>query len=62
MMLWYYLVETVADQPRFVRRYDGEPMRFRDPMTAEVLADGLRHGGRFVWVAEIDPAIETPRA
>ncbi len=57
----FYLVETLADGSAvFVRDWSLEPIAFRDKMTAEVLADGLRHKGRTIEVVEIDLAIEEP--
>lgn len=57
----YYLVETLSDGcALFVRDWSLDPIAFRDKMTAEVLADGLRHKGRTIEVVEIDLATEEP--
>ena len=57
---WFYLVETKAGVKRYIRNYTGKPMKFKDIMTATVMADALRHGGRDIEVVEIDLAIEEP--
>lgn len=54
MELVYVLAERTADGCKLVRNYTGRQLRFFDRMTAEVLADGLRHGGHNVDVVEID--------
>lgn len=46
----FILVEVTPERLRLVRNYTGRALRFSDRMTAEVLADGLRHAGRAVDV------------
>ena len=59
MSLRYVIVEQLPDGTwRSVRKWDGMPAAFRDPMTAGVLADGLRHAGRKVRVIKLDPSCE----
>ena len=59
MSLRYVIVEQLPDGMwRSVRKWDGTPVAFREPMTAGVLADGLRHAGREVRVVELDPSSE----
>lgn len=54
MELVFVLAEKTADGCKLVRNYTGRQLRFYDRMTAEVLADGLRHGGHTIDVVEID--------
>lgn len=56
----YFLIETANGVRRYVRKWDGTAMAFKDEMTACVMADGLRHGGRVVDVVEIDLTKEEP--
>ena len=57
---WFFLVEAKAGTRKYIRNYTGKPMKFKDIMTATVMADALRHGGRDIEVVEIDLAIEEP--
>lgn len=57
-MMEYLLVERMATRWHAVTLYDGRPAVFKDRMTAEVLADGLRHKARQVRVVEFDPTTE----
>ena len=55
----YCIVERMATRWRPVMLYDGRPAVFKDRMTAEVLADGLRRQpARQIRVVEFDPACE----
>ena len=59
--LRYFLIETTKfGTRRYVRKWDGTAMAFKDEYTACVMADGLRHGGRVVDVVEIDLTKEEP--
>lgn len=57
---WFYLVETKGGVKKYIRNFTGKPMKFKDIMTATVMADALRHGGRDIEVTEIDLACEEP--
>lgn len=57
----YFLIETTKEGVRkYVRKWDGTAMAFKDVMTATVMADGLRHAGRHIDVVEIDLTKEEP--
>lgn len=57
----YFLIEIAKNGTRkYIRKWDGTAMAFKDEMTATVMADGLRHAGRTIEVVEIDLACEDP--
>lgn len=57
----YFLIEITKEGVRkYIRKWDGTAMAFKDPMTATVMADGLRHAGRVIDVVEIDLTHEEP--
>lgn len=58
-VIWV-LLETDQTGRFLIRNYTGRVMEFEDPMTATVMADGLRHGGHEIEVIKIDRAYENP--